>query len=272
MKICLIFFSATNNTRTISLEIKKELERIQNHTNVNLTDITPFSNREKTLNLDKYEKFIFGFPVYGWNIPKVIRQWLKTIDGNGRECAMFFTYGGINPGVVHFETTKLLSEQNFKVIASAEFVASHSYNLGGWKVLENRPDKEDFRTASIFTQKLLKRFQKKKSKQISFNSHKYSDKILKRIENNPKRFVNPPKIVNKCSFCSLCEEICPTNAIDIKKGFVDEKKCIRCLSCVLNCPEDVLKINDLNVLFDTVLQIEHLSREKIKNRKSKIFL
>ena len=84
--------------------------------------------------------------------------------------------------------------------------------------------------------------------------------------------MNPPKIVKKCSFCSLCEEICPTNAIDIKKGLVDEKRCIRCLSCVLNCPEDILKINDLNVLFDTVLQIEHLTREKIKNRKSKIFL
>jgi len=272
VKICIIYFSATNNTKTIAELIKENLERMDQTLIIRLIDITPYSNRNEENDFNFCQKFIFGFPVYGWRAPSVVRNWLKKLDGKGRECAMFFTYGGINPGVVHYETHKLLTKKNFKVISSAEFIASHTYNLGGWKVLENRPNKEDFNLVKRYTRKILKIFQKSTSNNLSFKPHKFSDKILEKIEKNPKRFVEPPKRLNDCSLCGKCEEICPINAIDSEKGEADENKCIRCLSCVKNCPEDALKINDLSPLFKMVLQIENLTEDQIRNRKSKIFI
>lgn len=271
MNICIIFFSATKNTKLIASIIAEQLEKNDDSVNIILSDVTPFSVRERKKEFEECDKFIFGFPVYGWRAPSVIRSWLKNLKGKGRECAMFFTYGGINPGVIHFDTYKILEKQNFKVISSAEFPSSHSYNLGGWNVLEKRPDKEDLNISRQYAEKILKTFKKSKSNSISFEAHKYSDQVLEKISNNPKRLVNPPKRIKECSLCKSCEELCPSNAIDAENGKIDENKCIRCLSCVLNCPDNALVVNDLSLLYKLVLRVEHLTEGKIKNRKSKIF-
>jgi ferredoxin len=238
--------------------------------NLLLIDITPYSVRNQKVNLKQCEKFIFGFPVYGWRAPSVVREWLKTLEGKGRECAMFFTYGGINSGVVHYDTYQILEENGFKVLSSAEFIASHTYNLGGWNVLENRPNDEDFKIARQYAQSILKKFQESDLHSFQIKPHEYSDKTLKRIENNPKRMVNPPRWAAECDLCGLCDNLCPTNAIDAENQIINEEKCIRCFSCVLNCPESVLEVGDLTRLYKMALKVEHLLEKEINNRKSKI--
>ncbi|MBD3213574.1 MAG: 4Fe-4S ferredoxin [Candidatus Lokiarchaeota archaeon] len=271
MNIGLIYFSATNNTETIGKIIKHEIEAIESSVKVFLINITPYSTRNNHLNLAKCEKFIFGFPVYGWRVPNVVREWLKTLEGKGRECAMFFTYGGINSGVVHYDTYKILNENDFKVLSSAEFIASHTYNLGGWNILENRPNEEDFEIARQYSRSILKQFQESNPILFQIKPHEYSDKTLERIENNPKRMVKIPRWTAECDVCGVCNNLCPTNAIDAENQIIKDEKCIRCLSCVFNCPESVLKVDDLTRLYKMALKVEHLTEKEINNRKSKIF-
>lgn len=59
---------------------------------------------------------------------------------------------------------------------------------------------------------------------------------------------------NKCSGCSACENICPTNAITLKvdtlTGFklaeIDNDKCINCSKCYRVCPHNTVNLHDLS--------------------------
>ena len=50
-----------------------------------------------------------------------------------------------------------------------------------------------------------------------------------------------------CVNCYLCEENCPTEAIELVDGEVilDNDKCIRCVECTRHCPVGALKIVDI---------------------------
>lgn len=51
---------------------------------------------------------------------------------------------------------------------------------------------------------------------------------------------------DKCTYCSLCEKKCPVDAISVamegKMWSIDNSVCIRCKTCVLNCPTKALDL------------------------------
>jgi len=50
-----------------------------------------------------------------------------------------------------------------------------------------------------------------------------------------------------CSFCGLCEETCPWNAISIAENVVTNyARCMRCFRCIKVCPSNERKVIDLN--------------------------
>lgn len=70
---------------------------------------------------------------------------------------------------------------------------------------------------------------------------------LKAEENDlgVKGGLKPEWTADSCSFCGLCEAICPTKAIKMdkqnKKLIFDEKDCIYCGKCVKSCPTEAWK-------------------------------
>jgi Fe-S-cluster-containing hydrogenase component 2 len=81
----------------------------------------------------------------------------------------------------------------------------------------------------------------------------------------------PTRGDEECSMCLDCEELCPTGAMDAESGDADKEKCIACLACVSNCPEEVLKINDMSNSWSHKLDMEKVTEESIKEQKSKIY-
>jgi Fe-S-cluster-containing hydrogenase component 2 len=71
--------------------------------------------------------------------------------------------------------------------------------------------------------------------------------------------------------CLVCEELCPTGAIEAESGEADKEKCIACLACVSNCPEEVLRINDMSNSWSLKLDMEKVTEENLKEQKSKIY-
>ena len=70
----------------------------------------------------------------------------------------------------------------------------------------------------------------------------------------------------------ICEELCPTGAMEADSGKVDKEKCIACLACVANYPENVSKINDMSDSWSFKLEMEKTTEESLKGLKSKIYL
>ena len=270
MKIGLIYFSVTGNTEKIVAVVNNTLEDLNNE--VEEFNITNYSDRSKSLNLSQFEAYIFGFPNYYGRAPRLIREWLLTLNGEGKKCSVFFTYGGVHFGIAHHNIKNILTKQNFVLVSTAQFIGKHTYNITGWKLNENHPNQDDFEIAKDYTLKTYKRFIGEDPKIVSFEPTKFTEEIADQWETTTKRAIPLPFREEECSMCRTCEESCPVNAMNAEKGKPNRKACIRCFRCVVNCPENVLKTKDMTSLLQLLMKITKITEEIVNSRKSKIFL
>ena len=177
MKVAIIYFSPTRSTARIAEEVHGALKEIG--FDVEEHDITSFSDRQKPIDVKNYDFIFFGFPIYVHRVPSVIREWFLTLNGNGKKCSTFFTYGGITTGIAHFDTIRRLKEQNFQPLTSAEFVAKHTFNIGGWKLLENRPNENDFAVAREYALKTHEVFQSAAESTLEFEDPQITENQLR---------------------------------------------------------------------------------------------
>jgi len=272
MKIALIYFSATNNTANMANFIAKKLESLEKNLKVDEINITNYSERQHKIDIDQYNALFFGFPIYAWRAPKLVRDWLQTLEGKGKKCSVFFTYGGVESGAAHFNIKQILEEQNFQLVSTAEFVCKHTYNCGGWKLMENRPNTSDFKVAEEYTKNTYEKFLDKDNGIVQIENPKISEGILLRLEKAVAKALNPPSREGEdCSLCGVCESLCPANAMDSDLGEADPNICIRCYRCFINCPDNALKIEDLYPIF---LKFGVLEKMPVDEKKvvSKFFL
>jgi menaquinone-dependent protoporphyrinogen IX oxidase/ferredoxin len=273
MKVLILYFSATGNTRKLAEVIEERFAELR--AEVTLRDITSYTDRQQTIDLEPYDAVVFGAPIHSWRAPRVVREWLRTLDGRGKKCSMFFTYGGFQVHPTHYSTRKILQEQNFTVVSSADFASKHTFNIGGWRAMCGRPDISDFEVAKEYADKTFDRFTGKDPAILEeLPQPELTDEVLDKIESYRFTVVTklPTRDGEECSMCMICEESCPTGAMSAESGHANSDKCIVCLACMANCPEDVLKINDLSENWSLKLELENIDEESLKGKKSRIYL
>ena len=273
IRILIIIFSATGNTAKIAEVIQEELKQLG--ADIEEKDITSYDDRKDLLDLTLYQAVIFGFPIHARRAPRIVREWLDTLDGQGKLCATFFTYGGFTVHPIHFSTREILENRGFDLVSSAEFLAKHTFNIGGWSAMENRPNESDFRVAREFAKQTYKRFVgEDPGRPDEFDKTELTQEKLDEGEKLPLLAITqlPSRMGADCSMCMICEELCPTHAMNAEMGEVSEKeKCIACLRCIDNCPEDVLSINDLSPIWPLALDMLKETEESMRNKSSKIY-
>ena len=273
MHVLLVYFSATGNTSKIGRVIKSELEQLG--ARVDEYDITSYQDRQRQLDVGPYDAVVFGFPVHSHRAPRVAREWLTSLDGSGKKCSTFFTYGGFQIHPAHHTTRQILETQGFHLVSSAEFLGAHTFNLGGWTAMEGRPDDSDYKLAREYTVETYNRFTGEMPDTLQdFERTDQTEEHLDAIE--AYRFYvvtqGPSRLGEECSMCMLCEDLCPTEAMDAERGETDRSKCIACLRCVATCPDEVLKINDLCQMWPIQLQIQNETEEGLVRKVSRLYL
>jgi len=273
MKVLILYFSATGNTEKMATVIEERFAEAGGK--VTMSNITSYTNRQKKIDLAPYDAIVFGSPVHSRRAPRVVREWLRTLDGQGKKCSMFFTYGGFGVHPAHYSTREILEEQHFRVVSSAEFLGAHTFNLGGWKAMEGRPDESDFDIAKAYVERTYKRFTGEDESLLGeLEKTEHSEEKLDSVEASRFKVVTqlPTRGGEECSMCFDCEELCPTDAIKAESGEADKGKCIACLGCVVNCPENALKINDTSPSWSLKLGNEKITEESLKKQKSVIYV
>ncbi len=272
-EIALIYFSATGNTKKLADTIGNYLEG--RDVSVTKIDITSFESRKEQISLGRYDAVIFGFPIYSLRAPRVCRQWLETLDGEGKKCSVFFTFGGFGKDPAHYYIKELLDRRSFTLVSTAEFLAVHTFNRCGWQAAEGRPNESDFKVAEEYIQKTLKRFTGEDPNTIcDFEEPMYSSEQFDMAEKFRFKLITqlPDRNGENCSMCRLCEKLCPTNAMDVEKGLADPASCIACFRCIANCPDGVLHTNDISGTWENKLKMHNTTKEEIDQMKSKIYL
>jgi ferredoxin len=271
--IALIYFSGTHVTKTYAHVIRDAFSDLG--CNVQLFDVTSYKSRQEPLPLDDFQAAIFGFPVYADFAPSVINDWLPTLIGNGKPCAQFFTYGARTSGYAHFHTRQLLIQAGFLVLLSAEFLGRHSFNVGGWEILPERPDQLDFSVAREYADLAFERFSSDPYPILKLQKpFGYNQAIAARQEQHKRSergWTNPVRITTDCSMCRDCETGCPTQAFDADSGLSNPADCIECMHCLYICPDQVIEIDKrMQAVYSDFKNDWHLTEPMMRAKKSKI--
>ena len=268
MNIAIFYFSATGITETISNHIAEILKREGN--SVKLKNIITPDSRQCQVDFLKYNAYIFGFPVFGGRPPSIVEEWMRTLNGRKRKCSMFFTYGARDLEVAHQITYYLLTQANFQIVLSAEFIGKHSFNVAeGWSLAEDRPNHLDFEVATEFALQSLTRFQNDSEFSIDLSEFTYKPKKTREFRGFWANFY-PLRDIDDCSMCYKCEKECPVNAFDAFSGEPNRKRCIQCMHCVSICPDKVIHISNASQLFEKFKNRFGLTEEAVRKKRSKI--
>jgi ferredoxin len=272
IKIALVYFSATDVTHTYVKIIRERL--LNQGCAVQGFNVTTHSSRQNPLVFEGFNGIIFGFPVFSDFAPSVINEWLPTLDGQEKKCALFFTYGGRTTGYAHFHTKLLLEQAGFHVLFSAEFLGRHSFNVGGWKILPERPNAQDLALAQEYAVLAIERFSQDPPAILMLQKPFGYNQVIASLANSQvvteRQWKNPVRIGEECSMCRDCETECPAQAFDADTGLSNPRTCIGCMHCVYICPDKALTVDDMKGVYDPFLSSWHLTEEMMNAKQSKI--
>ncbi len=272
LKIFLAYFSGTGNTQKIADVIIEMLSTL--NIDVEVHDITMPSNRSKKIDLSIYNGVMLGFPVYSMRAPRLAREWIETLEGCDVRCSVFFTFGGFGIAPAHYFIQKQLREKKFDLVSTVQIPGAHTFNHGGWKALPGRPDKPDFETVREYATRTIQRFTGSDNERPEeFKKPDREESDFDKFEKYRFKIVThgPSRDNRDCSMCGICEDVCPVQAMDAEVGLADRNKCILCLKCLVNCPEDVLKINDMRPGWIKKLEMHNMTEEEVNRIRTEMF-
>jgi flavodoxin/ferredoxin len=243
MKVSILYFSQTGNTRTVAETIAEEFKSA-GYT-VRCCTIAE-ANREDFTGSDLVG---VGSPVFESHAPASVKNFLKTIpELSGRRSFVFATGGGA-AGNVLSDMTALLKKKGSPVIGS--FLALGEVHhpapcIAGKS--PGRPDSEDLNNAKCFALTLIKRMSfdatspysgltPKKGFYNAVGAITSSEALIRLLEPKPKL------ASERCRQCRLCARECPMGNIAMAPYPVIGKKCIRCYRCMNVCKQKSFSVN-----------------------------
>lgn len=186
--------------------------------------------------VNDYEEVIIVTPVYAFNIPSVVQDFISSMEKGTKYHVVFTCAGTVGKSR---DTVMTLSKRKDLLL------------LGMYKVMMPSSFTTMLNYPKFLTKKVLKRSRKKIYKvaqQIHNNENNCVPlKKAKRVLSEADPFVtfSDNLEANKnCTKCGYCIKICPRNNI---KFMYDElsfsNQCISCYACVNRCPNNAIEYN-----------------------------
>lgn len=239
-----IIFSPTGGTLRVSQIIAGQWED-----NSQIIDLSNAETDFSKVIIEKDDLVLIAMPVYGSRPPAVAIERLKQIDGNGARCILVCVYGNGDYGDTISEMNGAAKESDFQVIAAIAAIAQHSiiseYAVG-------RPDETDCNQLTDFAGQIID----KTSPFICSHKTQHINESDD-VESKPQAPAEPPlpKVDETCVKCGLCERTCPVQAITPEDFISDVEKCIFCMRCIKQCPNESRKVNE-DVLLQAALALK----------------
>ena len=231
----IFYFSATGNSKHIA-------EKIANATNdktVNIADCV--RDGLYSFDLAEDEKAGFIIPVYYFNIPIIVAEFLSKIKISAKDS--YYSYvvlncGGTTGNAEYYLNRVYKPSALFGVLSVDNYVPMS-------KLISEAEITEQLAKTELEIENVVKHIQNKDSG--TFNSVKGRVPCLMSFIAYPfykhgrrtKRF----KVSNSCTGCGLCEKICPRNIIKLTnaKPIWKTPQCEQCLACLHRCPVSAIE-------------------------------
>ena len=181
----------------------------------------------KETSFAKDDRVIVACPVYGGRIPSLVAERLQKITFDGTRVVTVVTYGNRAYEDALLELNDTVLARGAIPVASAAVVAQHTMVPS---VAADRPTAIDFQNLSVFARFALQKFDDVHAVPVEVPGN--------RPYRQWSKMPVTPVVSNACVRCGSCVRQCPTMAIwitDPKK--TDPSKCILCMRCVALCPQ-----------------------------------
>lgn len=232
----LVYFTGTGGTARIADAFEKAF--LERSINVHRTELNG-----KNQPVDIRDLLMVVFPVYAFNAPKPIDQWIEEApQGQGRPAAVISVSGGgeVSPNTAcRMSTIHRLERKGYTVVYEKMFVMPSNFLV-----------KYDDSLCAMVLRVAPRNAEKAVTEILAglrLRSYPYGiDRLASRLGNlekiGGKYFGKNLKSNEKCENCGWCSQNCPTGNITI----VNEKitfgdTCVICLRCVYGCPKKAIE-------------------------------
>jgi ferredoxin len=242
VKVYAVYFSPTGATEKIVTAAAKGTGLPG--AKINLTTWLSRENRRKTFTQN--ELAVIGLPVYDGRLPGKIDNFFTFLQGNATPAIAIVVYGNRDYDDALIELKNRLEERGFKVIAGAAFIGEHTFSR---HIAGGRPDAEDLATAKEFGRRAREGLDKAYNGTLAVRgNYPYVKNTFDPIRLSGE-YSGWAQVgtAQDCTFCGLCAENCPWNAITIDDNVITNyAKCMRCFRCIKMCPSHAKKVIDPN--------------------------
>lgn len=226
----ILFFSGTGNSQYVAKIIaEKTKDDI-----VSINELMKQGNQKQLISKDK--PFIFVCPTYAWRIPKVVEEFIKSVDFSGSNKVYFILTCGLSTSNALGYIKQLCKVKGFELQGFADIVMPENYIA-----MYNAPDKV---TAEKIIQKSMPKILKIAEDirdEIPFSVRTTKPSLKSGIVNTTfyKFFVKSKGFytTEKCIGCKKCVQLCPLNNIEMKEDKPSwQNNCTHCMACISGCP------------------------------------
>ena len=271
MKSIVIYYSMTGGTRKIAHAIHRGMGQAADQADIVAIRGANGVPGMRMGHLSEYDLIGIGSPVWRGTITPNVLDFINTMPSRelqfiydncfARELApeekqhcFFFMTHGKWPGATTERAWKAMEARGLTVIGCGDWYGNSTmtYSQQPWQTY-GHPDEISLREAEEFGREMVER-----SRRISQGETGLIPKLpegQEYLELYGKGF-DPVKYAQwikhhygvtidkeKCTLCGLCEENCPTGAIDLKAENPILPTCMWCTNCEMVCPVGAVDIN-----------------------------
>ena len=240
MKILLIYYTGTYNTRYITNLVKSKLTSHCHQVTTYEVNID-----SKPISLKDYDLVGFGYPIYAFNAPKLFIDYLKTLTFNKK--AKYFIYKNSGETVAlnnasSREIKHILKKNKLELINEHHFLMPYNIHFRFVNNCVKEMLNYDDKLADILVYELEHNINSTIKNNIFYETNSLLFLVQRFGAKVNHYFYKVDE--NKCIKCYKCLKACPTHNISIRKDGTlrFNNNCMMCMRCSLNCPTDAIKI------------------------------
>jgi ferredoxin/flavodoxin len=199
--------------------------------------------------LSNYDLIVVGTPVFYYDTPANVSEWLETIPSlEGTPVAAFVSFGGPegNQHNASCHILKLLAGKGGVPVGRDAFRNIASYPTPNWNSPnqisgQNLPNAATFDQVRRFTADVMERITRGVAISVGYEvALREGLRLLPLARLNKKAISKHAVDAQKCIGCQTCVRKCPTKAISPSRQTVDRDTCLACFGCLNNCPVDAV--------------------------------
>lgn len=217
------YFSGTGNSKWVA----ESLAQKTNDTAISII------NLNENITIKSGETVGFVFPIYAWDVPQIMRNFLKKLTiAEDAFVYVVCTCGNSCGNVIE----KL--QKSIKIDSAYSLVMPENY-IVGFKCEDEHSIKTKIKNAKIKLDDIADNINSKtpafdlKKGKLAFLKTTIVSPLFNKLAMSDKPF----RVADTCISCNKCETLCPVKNIKMIDGKPEwQGHCIQCLACINYCP------------------------------------